>query len=334
MGIDVAQRGLGSQRPPTFTVARATALAVIVVLATAVWLIAADGPQAWAQSSVNGLVSGSYYALGAVGLTLVYGILRLVNFAHGDMLTLGAYVAVGLTTGLGTPYPVGVAGGVLATAAVGLFLEQRLFRPMRTRRAGTLQLILITIGLAFLIRNAIQFAVGSSPRAVAVDVTSTIEIAGIRIGTTEAIVVVVGLAAIAAVAALLRWTTLGKQMRALADDLQLAEATGIDTDRIITCTWLLAGGLAGLAGGLLAAAAGAITPVTGSFILLNLFAAVILGGIGDPRGALLGGLALGVVQEWSTLELGSRWKLAVGFALLILVLVARPQGILGKARTI
>ena len=133
---------------------------------------------------------------------------------------------------------------------------------------------------------------------------------------------------------MLRFTRLGKQMRALADDAELAETTGIDTNRIIVATWLLAGGLAGLAGVLYASAVGVFTPDLGFLLLLSLFAAVILGGIGDAYGALAGGLLLGLIQEWSTLVIDARWKVAVGFAALIITLVLRPQGIFGRARTI
>ena len=219
-------------------------------------------------------------------------------------------------------------------ALCGVGLELLMWRPMRAKRAGMLPLLLMSIGLAFVIRNGIQMVAGTSQRNLRVNVTSTIGFIGLRIGRTELIVVVTGVVVLTLVGLMLRYTRLGKQMRALADNFELAEATGIDTNRIVLATWLLAGGLAGLAGVLYAAAVGTFTPDLGFLLLLSLFAAVILGGIGDAYGALAGGLLLGLIQEWSTLVIDARWKVAVGFAALIITLVLRPQGIFGRARTI
>ena len=308
--------------------------ALLIVGLVALYLIVKYSLHDWAQVSVNGMVSGSYFALGAVGLTLVYGILRLVNFAHGDMLTFGVYIAFLVSVTWGAPFFVGVIAAVAATAALGVAFERVLFRPMRDRNARMLQLILITIGLAFLLRNGVQFVAGSQVKSLDVDVTSSVEFIGLRIGRTELFVVITGFVVLAAIAAMLRLTALGKQMRALSDNFELAETTGIDTDRIVIATWIFAGGLAGLAGALLGAAAGQVTPNIGFFILLSLFAAVILGGIGNAYGALAGGLILGLSQEWSTLVFEARWKTVVGFFILIIVLVVRPQGVFGRERTL
>jgi neutral amino acid transport system permease protein len=311
--------------------ARATALLVVAVM---IVLAAAYGVEPLAQRTINGIVSGSYFALGAVGLTLVYGTLKLVNFAHGDMLTFGAYVAFLFNVTIGVPIVLAALCAVALTAALGIASDRVMWRPMRAKGAGLLQLLLMAIGLAFVIRYGIQFVAGTAPRRLDVDITSSIGFLGLRIGRTELVVVVVGLAALAAVVAMLRYTLLGKQMRALADNFDLAEVTGIDTDRIVFATWVFAGGLAGLAGVLLVAAIGSMTINIGFFVLLSLFAAVILGGIGNAYGALVGGLVIGLAQEWSTLVLDARWKVAVGFAMLIAVLIVRPQGIFGRERTL
>jgi neutral amino acid transport system permease protein len=303
------------------------------VAVLAVVLIAVEGLHDVAQTGLNGLTLGSIYALGAVGLTLVYGILKLVNFAHGDFLTFGAYMAFLANITWGLPLAAAVLFAMALTAALGLLFERVMWGPMRERKAGLLQLLLMAIGLAFLIRNAIQFAWGTEVRGLDVNVTASVEFLGLRVGRTELIVIVVGVAVLVAVGLLLRLTLLGKRMRALADNLELAETAGIDTERVVLYTWLFAGALAGLAGVL----AGAITnvrPEMGFALLLPIFAAVILGGIGDAFGALAGGLVLGVMIEWSTLFIDFRWKTAVGFAVLILVLIVRPQGIFGKARAI
>jgi len=308
--------------------------AAALLAAVALTLALLYGVDEFAQRTINGGVSGTYFALGAVGLTLVYGTLRLVNFAHGDMLTFGAYVAFLFNITLGVPVVLAALCAVAATAALGVASERIMWRPMRAKRAGLLQLLLMAIGLAFVIRYTIQLIAGTAPRSLEVDVTSSIAFLGLRIGRTELIVVVVGLAAVVAVVVMLRQTLLGKQMRALADNFDLAEVSGIDTDRIVLATWVFAGGLAGLAGVLLVAAIGSMTINIGFFILLSLFAAVIVGGIGNAYGALVGGMVIGLAQEWSTLVLDARWKVAVGFAVLIAVLIVRPEGVFGKERTL
>jgi neutral amino acid transport system permease protein len=337
MAVASVRAGAGSSPRERITDAagRHPFLATLVgVLALLVVLAAAYGLQPTAQRTLNGLVSGSYFALGAIGLTLVYGTLKFTNFAHGDLLTFGAYIAFAVDVGLGAPLIVGLLAAVAATAALAVLTERVMWRPMRAKRAGLLQLLLMAIGLAFLLRNAIQFVAGTAPRRLEVDVTSSVAFLGLRIGQTELVVVLVGVAVLLLVALMLRVTSLGKQMRALADNFDLAEVTGIDTDRIIIAMWILAGATAGLAGVLLTAAIGSFTPNIGFFLLLSLFAAVILGGIGNAYGALVGGFAIGLVQEWSTLLVDARWKVAVGFAVLILVLILRPQGILGRERAV
>ena len=294
-------------------------------------LVAVKGPHLTAQTTVNGIVTGTYFALGAVGLALVFGVLRLVNFAHGEMLTFAAYAALLANGTLHIPIVAALVFGTLATAGLAVAFELALWRPMRGRGAGGFQLLLITIGLAFVIRNSIQLIAGSLPRTLNVNVTSALTLFGhVRIGRTELIAVVVGLVALVVMGLLLRLTRTGKEMRALADDLNLAEVSGIDTQRVILVTWAFSGGLAGLAGVVSAAAIGVFTPNFGWLLLLSLFAAAVLGGLSSAYGALVGGLLLGLVEEWSTMFVDSRWKSAVGFSLLILALLVRPTGLLGR----
>ena len=309
-----------------------TAVGILALIVLA--LIVRYGLHDVAQASINGLVSGSYYALGAVGLTLVYGILKLTNFAHGDFLTFGAYMAFLATATWGLPLVAGILLAVAATAALGVGFEKVLWRPMRRRKAGLLQLLLISIGLAFVIRNGIQLYWGSTQRKIEADTGATVEFLGLRIGRIALFVMIAGFVVLLLVAIMLRRSSLGRQMRALADNFDLAETAGIDTDRVVTATWIFAGGLAGLAGVLYATALGAFNPNTGFALLLSLFAAVILGGIGNAYGALAGGIVLGLVQEWSTLVVPGQWKIAVGFGVLIIVLIVRPQGIFGRERTL
>ena len=296
-------------------------------------LVVSQGLHDVLQTSLNGLSLGAIYALGAVGLTLVYGILKLTNFAHGDYLTFGAYMAYLVNVTWGAPLVVAVFWAMLATAVMALFFERTLWGPMRKRRAGFLQLILMSIGLAFLLRAIIQWFWGTEIRQLDVDNTSTVEFLGLRIGETELIVVVVGVVVLSAVGLMLRYSLLGKRMRALSDDLDLAETAGINTKRVILYTWIFSGALAGLAG-VMAAATTNLRPELGFELLLPIFAAVILGGIGDAFGALAAGMVLGVMTEWSTMIIDARWKVAVGFVVLVVVLIIRPQGIFGKAKTV
>ncbi len=313
---------------------RRPALVAVGVLALmVVVMVAAKGLHEVAQTGLNGLSLGSVYALGAVGLTLVYGILKLVNFAHGDFLTFGAYMAYLVNVTWGMPLVAAVFFAMATTALLGLFFERVMWRPMRARGAGLLQLLLMSIGLAFIIRAAVQWFWSTEVRSLDVNVISTVQLLGLRIGRTQLIVIAVGFAVLIAVGLLLRYSLLGKQMRAIADDIELAETAGIDTTRVITYTWLFAGALAGLAG-VLAAAVTELQPELGFELLLPIFAAVIIGGIGDPFGALAGGVVLGVVTEWSTMFIDSIWKTSIAFVVLVIVLVIRPQGIFGKAKSL
>jgi neutral amino acid transport system permease protein len=307
--------------------------AIAVIVAIFLALVAGEGLHDVAQTGLNGLSLGSIYALGAVGLTLVYGILKLVNFAQGDFLTFGAYMAYLINVTWGMPLILGVFWAMIATALLGLLFERLLWGPMRAKHAGFLQLILMSIGLAFLLRAIIQWFWSTDVRVLDVDSTSTVEFLGLRIGQTQLIVVIVGIAVIIGIGLMLRLTLLGKQMRALSDDLELAETAGINTRRVINYTWIFAGALAGLAG-VLSAATTDLRPELGFELLLPIFAAVILGGIGDAFGALAAGMVIGVMTEWSTLVIDARWKTAVGFLVLIIALIVRPQGIFGKAKTV
>lgn len=307
-------------------------LGIMAIIAIA--LIIGYGLSAFGQRTVNGIVTGSYLALGAIGLTLVYGILRLVNFAHGDMITLGAYLALLFNVTIGVPFVVALLAAILISAAFGVFTELIMWRPMRRKKAGTLQLVLMTIGLAFVIRYVIQIFAGAGQQRLDVNTTDTIGFLGLTIGVFQLIVVVVGFAVLTAVAMMLRYSSLGRQMRALSDNFDLAETTGIDTGRIVIYTWILAAGLAGLAGVLVVGSIGSLNPNTGFSLLLPLFAAVVVGGIGNAFGALAGGLVIGLAQEWSTLPIPPQWKVAISFLVLVGVLIFRPQGIFGTERTL
>ena len=328
---DAATELAGRRRPvvelnPSAVAAGVLALAALALGVTTGW-------QELAQTTINGLVSGSYFALGAAGLTLVFGVLKLVNFAHGEFLTFAAYMVIAADSLLGLPFAARLVVAVLATAAFGLALELTLWRPMRRRGAGVLQLLLMSLGLAYVIRNVIQLIAGTDVRTIGSNVTASVTFGSLHIGRTELWAMLLGLTALLGLALLLRYTQLGKQIRALSDSPELAETTGIDTERIVLLTWVVAGSLAGLAGVVYGSSVGVVTPNLGFGIVLSLFAAVIVGGIGNAYGALAGGILIGLVQEWSTLVLPANIKVATGFVVMILVLILRPQGITGRARS-
>jgi neutral amino acid transport system permease protein len=286
------------------------------------------------NTTINGLASGSIYALGAIGLSLVYGILKLVNFAHGDFMTLGGFVAFAINVSAGLPLVVAFLGALVAVAILGIVLEYTVWGPMRRKGAGILQLLLLSIGLAFVMRNLILFIWAGDQRSLDVDQFQVWRpFDYISISAIQVTVIVTAGVVLVAVALMLRTTMVGKSMRALSDSFDLAEVSGVNTRRIVAYTWLLAGSLAGLAG-VLAAIYTTLTPNTGWFLLLSIFAAVVLGGIGNAYGALIGGLALGLVEEWSTMFIRPTYKEAIGFLVLILVLLVRPQGVFGQARTV
>lgn len=306
--------------------------ACLILLLVAVVLVVLEGLTPFVQTTINGLVVGIFFALGAVGLTLVYGVLRLVNFAQGDMMTLGAYLLVAAQA-VGLPFIVGTGVAIVGVALLATVLELVMWRPMRKKGAGLFHLFVMSLGLAFLLRYLIQFVAGSNTRPLGVDVISSVSFGEFRIGRTNLFMALAGAAIIVGLGVVLRITSLGRQVRAVSDSSDLAETTGIDSTRIVRVIWLLSGGLAGLAGVLYGSSLGAVSPQFGYEVVLTLFAAMIIGGIGNAYGALLGGIVIGLTQEWSTLVIDPSLKVAVGFALMIVVLILRPQGLLGWART-
>ena len=291
------------------------------------------------QLIVNGLVSGSIYALGAAGISLVFGPLRIVNFAQGDYLTFGAYAAVLIDLHWHGDMISATVFAVAATAVLAAALDAVLWRPMRRRGAKTMSLFITSIGLAFMLRASILFIGGSEERSYRVNVFQSYDVGGIRVSEPQLISIAVSITAIAAVAVMLARTSFGRAVRGIADSVELASIAGVDVDRMVIAIWILVGMLAGLCGVLSGLVQSSFDPNMGFTLLLPLFAAVIIGGVGSPYGALLGGLALGEVQEVSTWSgffggVNPVWKPAIAFGVLVVVLLVRPQGLLGRARTL
>ncbi len=278
-----------------------------------------------AQLIINGISVGSIIALAAVGLTLTYGILRLANFAHGDFMTLGAYLTL-LANSLGVNIWLSMVLGAAVTVGGVLLCEKLLWAPMRDRRATSTTLMIISIGLALFVRNGVILAWGGSNQRYDLPVAEALAIGSLRIPFYDIVVTVLAVLAIAGLHYLLQNTKVGKAMRAVADDLDLARVAGINVDQVIIWTWVIAGSLTALGGSMLGLVE-AVRPNMGWFLILPLFASVILGGIGNPYGAIGGALIIGLVQEVSTYWLRPEYKQGVALLVMVLVLLIRPQGL-------
>lgn len=294
--------------------------------------LATNGLEVVFQTTVNALVVTAILALGAVGLSIVKATTGVLNFAHGDLLTLGAYSALAVQAATAMPTLVMLPAAVLVAAGVGITSERLLWVPLRKNKASAFELLMTAIGLAFLLRYGLQFVFGSEHRRLDGDVTATVDLVfGSKIGADAGLAVLVAAVALVGTFLLLRGTKVGKDMRALADNPELAAVAGISVDRTRYIAWGLSAGLAGLAGGLYGWSVGQVRPDLGFDLLLPIFAAAVVGGMRDPRGAVLGAFLVALVQEWSTLFIPPGWKLAAGFAVLLLVLLARPSGLLADA---
>ncbi|MGJ5673809.1 MAG: branched-chain amino acid ABC transporter permease [Nostochopsis sp.] len=277
------------------------------------------------QLIVNGISVGSIIALGAVGLTLTNGILRLSNFAHGDFLTLGAYLTL-LVNSTGINIWLSMILAAVGTVAAMLLSEKLLWSRMRSIRATSTTFIIISIGLALFLRNGIIFFWGGSNQKYNVPVAQALDFWGIKIPQVKLLVVVLAILVILVLHYLLQNTKIGKAMRAVADDIDLARVSGINVDKIVLWTWVIAGSLTSLGGSMLGLSE-AVRPNMGWFLILPLFASVILGGIGNPYGAIAAAFIIGIAQEVSTPLLGSQYKQGVALLIMILVLLIRPKGL-------
>jgi neutral amino acid transport system permease protein len=283
------------------------------------------------QLIVNGIAVGSIIALGAVGLTLTLGILRLSNFAHGDLMTLGAYVTWMVNY---SKIPVlsniwvSMLVGVVVTVAVALLSEVLIWKPMRDRRATETTLIIISIGLALTIRNIILFIWASEVKRYDLPVLLPLTIGGVNFKFYNLLILILAAGAIAGLHFLLQNTKIGKAMRAVADDIDLARVTGINVERVVLWTWIIAAAMTAL-GGQMYGLAYNVQPNMGWFLLLPIFAAVTLGGIGNPYGAIAGAFIIGIAQELAVAVpfIGAQYKLAVALGIMILALLIRPQGL-------
>lgn len=279
------------------------------------------------QFVASGLQNGAIYALMALGFTLVFASTGVINFAQGEFFMLGGML-VAAEVAAGVPLGLAVAGAVAATAAVGALIERFALRPARA--SGALTLIIITIGCSMLLKSAARHLFGPDERAVpAFSEGEPVAVAGAMV--QRQVLWVVGLTLLAAVAltVLYRWTKLGLAMQACSVSHDAARIVGIDTARVVMASFALAGALGALAGAVVA-------PVTqtaydvGARMGLKGFAAAVLGGLGDPVGAIVGGVVLGLLESGAVAFVSGTYKDAVALVVLLLVLVLRPQGIVGR----
>jgi neutral amino acid transport system permease protein len=291
------------------------------------------------QLVANGLVTGSVIAIAAVGVSIVYGILRLINFAYGDFMAFGALAAYAFNGPLGIPLVPAVLVAMILTAALSVGLDFVLWRPLRERHAGFMSMFLASIGLALVLRQALLFGYGPQPQQYRIDPYKVYVLGSVRLSEAQFVSIIAAAAVIVTLGLFLSRTTLGRTMRALADDRELAAIAGVNVAHVITYTWILSGLLAGVAGVLAALVQTTFDPNFGFTFLLPIFAAVVLGGIGSAYGALAGGLLLGIAMELSTWSsffggVDPVYKPVVAFVLLAAALMVRPQGLLGRARVV
>ena len=293
-----------------------------------------------------GIVLGSIIALGAIGLTLVYGIIRFANFAHGELMTSGAYIALFMVSGalpwMGVPdttigslsfglrlviaFPV----SMLAVAGLAILLDRILYRKLRRKQSGIVILAMSSLGASFIVRMLILIIWGSDylfyrPGLLRPALALPL---GIKIRPDQILILIIAFLLIGLLHLFLKKTKMGKAMRATADNMELAMVSGIDTERVILWTWAIGGGLAA-AGGILYGVDVQLHAAMGWNFLIPLFAATILGSIGNVYGALVGGLIIGIVQQVSTAFLMPTYKPAVAFMVMIIILLVRPKGIFG-----
>ncbi|WP_156760612.1 branched-chain amino acid ABC transporter permease [Microbacterium karelineae] len=286
----------------------------------------------------KGINFGLMLALAAVGISLVYGTTKLSNFAHAEMVTFGAVVAYGLAGAatLGLPLWLALILTIVLAALMGLALDVALWKPLRRRGAGVVQLMIVSIGLSLAMRFIFQFFIGGGTLQLPpLADTAKIPLFGaVAVSPMEMMSMALSLVVLVAFAAWLTYSRVGKATRAISDNPALASATGIDVDKVVRIVWVLSGAMAGLAGVLYAYYRPGIRFDMGMHILLLVFAAVTLGGLGTAYGALVGALIVGVLVEVSSLWIPADLRYVGALFVLILVLLLRPQGLLGRRERI
>jgi branched-chain amino acid transport system permease protein len=282
------------------------------------------------QLLLYGLILGSIISLGAIGVSLTFGILGFANFSHGDLMTMGAYIGFVFFTMLAFPMWIAFPAAIMLTAALAIAIDKTLYRNFRQRHPVIL--LISSFGVALALRAIVQLVWGPDTQLYVTGIQRSQIYYGLRIRPNQMIILFGSVFLMFAMHMFLQRTKMGKAMRAMADNPDLARLSGIDTERVVLWTWLMGGGLAGAAGIFLGLDT-RLHPEMGWTILLPIFAATILGGIGKPYGAIAGGMVIGVASEMSTLFVSPAYKPAVAFAILVMMLIVRPTGLFAGRST-
>ena len=278
---------------------------------------------------VNGLHVGSIYALIALGYTMVYGVVKLINFAHGDILMVGAYSALVCITTVGLPIWLVVPLAMLMCVVLGVLIERIAYKPLRA--SPRISSLITAIGISLLLQNLSQLIFGPTAKTFpSVFPQVVYNIGGLRIGFTTLLTIVLSLVLMVGLQALVSGTKTGKAMRAVSEDMGAAQLMGINVSTTISITFAIGSALAAVGAILYSAAYPRIEPIMGSMPGLKAFIAAVLGGIGILPGAMLGGFIMGVLESLTKGYISSQLADAVVFAILIIVLLVKPSGILGK----
>lgn len=279
------------------------------------------------NAAINGIVLGTLLALPVLAITMVFGIARFPNAATGDYMTLGAYTAIAVQTFIGSSLVLGVLAACLVTALVSVGFYLWVFRALAHR--SNVSRLVASLGVAFVVRNTITFFAGQDQHNLDVPLVRAWNFNGIRILPTDVYILAAATLALVLVFVLLHATPLGRRMRAVADNPDLAAASGIRSRRVMLCLWTLCGVFCGL-GGVLLGIKAVVVPELGFELLMPMFAAVVLGGIGHPVGAVVGTLLFSVSQEIASLYVEPAYKIVMAFGILLMVLLVRPQGLFGR----
>ena len=280
---------------------------------------------------INGISLGSVYAIIALGYTMVYGIAKMLNFAHGDVIMVGAYISFCVTQYLGMPAIVSIVAAMFVCTVLGMLIERMAYKPLR--EAPKLAVLITAIGVSYLLQNSAQLIWGSNPKSF----NSLVNIGSIRLFdgalliSDEAIVTV--LCCIIIMVALTLFTSrtkMGKAMRAVSEDKGAAQLMGVDVNFTISITFAIGSALAAIAGVLLCSSYPVLQPTTGSMPGIKAFTAAVFGGIGSIPGAMLGGILLGIIESMAKAYISTQLANSIVFAVLIIMLLVRPAGLLGK----
>jgi len=285
------------------------------------------------QQLLNGLVLGSTYALFALGFTLMFGVLGVINLTYGFYFTTGAFLALYGTKMLALPIWAALPAAAIVTGLIAILFDAALLTPLRRKKAPELASLMVTLGATLLLYSLMTATFGTEIRRLppAVIRHAAIIIDGVRMNWSQILIMGTTVAIVAALLALIRGTRFGLSMRALAENGEAAQLMGVDTDAVVRLVSLISGGLGATAGVLIGLNFNAIQPYMGESMMLKGFAVIIIGGLGDIKGALIAGIVIGVLEVLTAGFISSNYKDAVGFILLVTTLWFRPVGLFGRA---